>query len=129
MATQAVRPTGSEWSRHWALEPGTVYLNHGSFGATPTHVLEEQSRLRALLERDPTDFFFRVCPPLWQRAIEELSRFLNTDPAGMAFVTNATLGVNTVLRGLQFRPGDEILLTDHAYQACANAIDFACGRS
>ena len=125
----AIRPTGSEWSRHWALEPGTVYLNHGSFGATPTHVLDEQSRLRALLERDPTDFFFRVCPPLWQQALEGLSQFLKADPAGMAFVTNATLGVNTVLRGLQFQPRDEILLTDHAYQACANAIDFACGQS
>ena len=62
-------------------------------------------------------------------AVETLSQFLHADPAGMAFVTNATLGVNTVLRSLQFEPGDEILLTDHAYQACANAIEFACGRS
>ena len=50
------RPSRSEFGIHWALAPGTTFLNHGSFGACPLAVLEEQSRLRALLESDPVDF-------------------------------------------------------------------------
>jgi isopenicillin-N epimerase len=44
-------------------------------------------------------------------------------------VTNATAGVNAVLRSLVFKPGDEILLTDHAYEACAEAARYLAARS
>jgi len=122
-------PSRSEFGRHWALDPGTVFLNHGSFGACPTAVLEEQAQLRALLESDPMAFFLERGPPLWQRAIHSLSEFVGADPAGMTFQVNATAGVNTVLRSLDLRPGEEVLVSDHAYRACHNAVDYACARA
>ncbi|PYJ03855.1 MAG: aminotransferase, partial [Verrucomicrobia bacterium] len=33
--------------------------------------------------------------------------------------------VNTVLRSLRFHSGDELLVTDQAYNACRNALNFA----
>jgi isopenicillin-N epimerase len=123
------RPPRSELGVHWTLDPGTVYLNHGSFGACPATVLEEQSRLRALLEADPVDFLVNRGAVLWREAIAAFSAFVNADPAGMTFQTNATSGVNTVLRGLALREGDEIIVADHVYQACRNAVAYACGRS
>ena len=123
------RPPRSEFGIHWALDPGTTFLNHGSFGACPTAVLEEQSRLRALLESDPVDFYLNRGPALWQESIKTLSDFVGADPAGMTFQTNASSGVNTVLRSLALRPGDEIIVSDHAYRACRNAVDYACARS
>jgi len=45
------------------------------------------------------------------------------------FVTNATTGVNTILRSLDLSEGDEIIVPDHAYQACRNAIDFVTNMS
>ena len=122
-------PSRSEFGRYWALDPGTVYLNHGSFGACPIAVLEEQSRLRALLESDPMEFFFERCPALWQDALASLSDFVDADVAGMTFQVNATAGVNTVLRSLDLRPGDEVIVSDHAYRACRNAVEHVCTRS
>jgi isopenicillin-N epimerase len=51
------RPRKSDLSHHWTLDPETAFLNHGSFGATPSAILEEQSRFRALMENDPVRFF------------------------------------------------------------------------
>ena len=47
----------------------------------------------------------------------------------LVFVPNATAGVNTVLHSLRFEPGDELLVTDHEYNACRNAFDHAAERS
>ena len=46
-------PRKGELSEHWGLDDETVFLNHGSFGAAPVAVLEEQDRIRKLMERDP----------------------------------------------------------------------------
>lgn len=108
---------------HWSLEPEVTFLNHGSYGACPTRVLEEQSRLRARLEANPVRFFQREYPDLADAARAALGDFLDANPDDLAFVTNATTGVNTVLQSLHFVPGDELLTTDHEYNASRNALD------
>jgi isopenicillin-N epimerase len=115
----------SPLASHWTLDPAVDFLNHGSYGACPRVVLETQAELRRQLEAQPVRFFQRDAPTLLDRAREELAAFVGADANELAFVNNATTGVNTVLRSLTFGPGDELLVTDHAYNACRNAIDFA----
>ena len=113
----------------WRLDPDIVFLNHGSFGASPRAVLDHQTELRAIMESDPVNFIDGHGRELWAEAITRLSEFLNADPDGMAFVANATTGVNTVLASLKLDAGDKILVTDTTYQACRNAVDAVAERS
>lgn len=113
----------------WLLDPGVTFLNHGSFGSCPRPVLEFQQKLRDLLERQPVKFLVRELEPLWDEARAVLAGFVGAAREDLVFVPNATTGVNTVLRSLTFSPGDELLVTNHEYNACRNAVEFVAQRS
>ena len=123
------RPDPSPLAAHWTLDREVTFLNHGAFGACPREVLALQSEIRARMERDPIDFMVRALEPLLDEARVRLAGFLHGDPDDLAFVDNATAGANTVLRSLELHPGDELLTTDHGYNACLNALDAVAGRS
>jgi isopenicillin-N epimerase len=106
----------------WRLDPSVTFLNHGSFGACPEAVLATQAEWRDRMEREPVLFLGRQLEGLLEAARAQVGAFIGADPDDLAFVTNATTGVNTVLRSLAFAPGDELLTTDHEYNATLNAL-------
>lgn len=114
---------------HWTLDPAVTFLNHGSFGACPRAVLEHQQQLRARLESEPVRFMVRELPALLEDARRRLAAFVGADADDLGFVRNATSGVNAVLRSLTLNAGDELLITDQAYPACRNALEFVAERS
>jgi isopenicillin-N epimerase len=101
----------------WAIDPRLAYLNHGSFGATPRSVLARQEELRTELERNPVGFLVYRLPELLDAVRAEVAAFLGADADGVAFVDNATTGVQTVVAQARLAAGDEILTTDHCYPA------------
>ncbi len=119
----------SSFARFWRLDPDVSFLNHGSFGACPVAVLERQAELRDELEREPVDFLVRRLPERLAEVRAVLGGFLGAEPDDLAFVPNATTGVNAVLGSLDLNPGDELLTTTHAYPGCRNALAHACART
>ena len=115
--------------RHWLLDPEIIFLSHGAFGACPRRVLEFQSEWRARLERQPSQFLVRELETHLDAARQTLAQFVGAETDDLVFVPNATSGINAVLRSLAFQPGDELLTTDHEYNACRNALDFVAERS
>ena len=118
----------SEHARHWPLDPRVDFLNHGSYGAAPRVVLEAQATWRLQLEHEPVRFMVERLEPALDAARAAVGAFVGAEPDDLAFVTNATTGVNTVLRSLRFEPGDELLTTDHEYNAVRNALDYVAAR-
>jgi isopenicillin-N epimerase len=114
--------TGEGRRRHWRLDPEIAFLNHGSFGACPIPVLEAQSALRDLLEAEPVRFLDRELERRLDAARVDVAAFLGADPEGLAFLPNATTAVATVLESLRLRAGDEVVATDHEYNATLNAL-------
>jgi isopenicillin-N epimerase len=119
----------SEHARHWLLDPAVDFLNHGSFGATPRLVLEAQAAWRDAMEREPVRFMVEAFEPALDAARAALAAFVGADADDLAFVTSATAGCNTVLRSLEVAPGDELLTTDHAYNAVRNAMQHVADRA
>jgi isopenicillin-N epimerase len=115
--------------RHWLLDPSVIFLNHGSFGACPIPVLQYQTELRQRMERQPVQFFVRDLEGLLDEARAALGVFLGAPAHDLAWVPNATTAVNAVLRSLSFDPGDELLTTDHEYNACRNVLDLVASHA
>jgi len=114
----------SEFSHLWAIEPGAIYLNHGSFGACTKYILEKQNEYRQMLEGQPMRFMVRQLEGMINSAREKIAAFVKADPSDLVFVQNATAAVNTVFRSLHFEPGDEILITNHIYYGCKKALEY-----
>jgi isopenicillin-N epimerase len=116
--------------REFTLDPTIRFLNHGSFGACPRAVQEAQRGFRDALEREPVQFLVRHLEPLLDETRTALAAFVGADPAGLVFVPNATTGVATALAALDdLAPGDALLVTDHGYNACRNAIERIAART
>ena len=105
-------PEPSPFRRFWQLAPNTVFLNHGSFGACPIPILKLQSELRRQMEGEPVQFLWRRYEERLEPARRALAKFVGARSRDVVFITNATTGVNAVVRSMTFRPGDELLTTN-----------------
>ena len=102
---------------YFLLDPGVIFLNHGSFGATPKPVFEAYQRWQLELEHQPVEFLGRRYNGLMQTARAALASYVGTSENNVVYVTNVTVGLNIVARSLELEPGDEVLTTDHEYGA------------
>jgi isopenicillin-N epimerase len=112
----------------WMLDENIVYLNHGSYGAAPRRVLAAQQRWRDALERDPARFVRDELPEALDAARRALSGYLGADLNNLAYVDNATTGINAVVASLDLGSGDEVVTTSHAYSAVRKTLAYHCGR-
>jgi isopenicillin-N epimerase len=119
----------------WHLAPDATFLNHGSFGACPKCVLAEQERQRLAMEAHPDRFFRKEIMPraddatALREAIAPLARFVGAAPDAVAMIENATSGVQAVVRSLPLARGDEVLITDHTYNAVRLIVEARCAET
>jgi isopenicillin-N epimerase len=111
-------PSPEALRAEFLLDPDVIFLNHGSFGATPEPVFNEYQRWQRELERQPVEFLGRNADRLLDEARAKMAAFVGCDADSLAFNPNPTTGVNVIARSLRLEPGDEILGTDLEYGAC-----------
>jgi isopenicillin-N epimerase len=110
------------------LDPGVVFLNHGSYGACPREVFADFQRWQLEMERNPVEFLGRRSAGLLATSRARLAAYLGAQPEHLVYVPNATTGVNIVARSFPLQPGDEVLATDHEYGACDATWRFVCAQ-
>ena len=99
------------------LDPNVVFLNHGSFGATPRPVFERYQILQRELESEPVEFLGRNASSLLSIARSSLAVYLGTERDNLVYVTNVTEALNIVAHSLKLGEGDEVLTSNMEYGA------------
>lgn len=96
---------------------GRSYLNAGTEGPMPEAAA---AAVRAQVERDLAQGrvghdYFELVMDLARRVRAAYAAVLGADLGEVALTGSTTDGVNTVLGGLSFAPGDEIVTSDHEH--------------
>ena len=111
------------------LDTSITFLNHGSFGACPKPIFEEFQRFQLELETEPVNFIQKKQTDYLKTARASLAKFVGCKAQDLYFTTNPTFAINTLMRSLKLKAGDEILATNHEYGAMDRTWHFYCKKS
>jgi len=106
------------WRRvreEFQLDPGFSHLNCGSLGATPRLVTDAVSATVRDVEGDPANSTFGWGGRQMEEVRARAAQFLGADIDEIAITRNTTEGMNAVVEGIDFAPGDQVLTTNHEH--------------
>jgi L-cysteine/cystine lyase len=103
-----------------ALED-VVYFNTGTYGLMPEPALASFLEMVAEFERRGQAARGDIYPRIGDTR-QRIAGLLGADAGEIAFTRNATDGINLVLAGLDWRPGDEVITTDEEHPAIAHPL-------
>ncbi|EXJ63916.1 hypothetical protein A1O7_00251 [Cladophialophora yegresii CBS 114405] len=113
---------GHGFKSQFLFDPKYTNLNHGSFGSYSLPVRNALRGYQKLAEAAPDKFLRYQYVDLLDKSRERIARLLNVPPDECVFVQNATSGVNTVLRNLQYKEKDCIIYFDTIYGAIEKTL-------
>jgi len=106
------------------LNKDFYFFNHGSYGACPDYVFQKYMDKARLLESQPIDYFQKLLLPELANSRARIAEFIGAESDDIILTKNATYAANMVIRSLELRPQDEIIITNLEYGACINAWKF-----
>ncbi len=109
---------------HFNFRDGYINLNHGSFGSYSTVVRNAVHEWQDRIEESPDQFLRFDYLPAITSVRSRLAKLVNCLTDELVFVQNATSGINTILRSINFGEGDTILHLSTVYGAVDNTIQY-----
>lgn len=100
---------GRSLRTEFMLEDGYTPLNHGSYGVYPKAVRPYLHDYQLQAEINPDKFLRREMFPVLESNRERLASLVHCDPQELAFVTNASVGINSVIRSLMLHHSEKLL--------------------
>lgn len=101
-------------SRQFPLEPGLTYLNAANICPASRPVLDRHLELLRDFHANPAFQNREKYKPAYERVRAKLAAMLGASSADeIAITRNTSEGNNIIVAGLDFKPGDEILICDH----------------
>ena len=76
LSVPVTAPMAETLRQEFLLDRDVVFLNHGSFGATPEPVFAEYGRWQRELERQPVEFLGRRAEGLLDQAPASMTTYL-----------------------------------------------------
>lgn len=108
----------------FSIDPGVTFLNHGSFGACPKIIFDSLINFQRRLENEPVKFLANDIYQLLRESRSALSEYINCAIDDIAFFPNPSTALNTLIRSLDLKKGDQVLTTNHEYGALDRTWNF-----
>ncbi len=93
------------------LKLGKIYLNHASLSPVPQPVIDRANLFLKRRSETHIDDMSQYIHDA-EEAKQKLAILLNGDPDRFAFFDNTSTGLNILAQGLDWKPGDRVLLND-----------------
>ncbi|KAF8651420.1 hypothetical protein AX16_004723 [Volvariella volvacea WC 439] len=116
-------PFGRAMLKYFNLSPEYINLNHGSYGTPPLPVHQAYNRLTLEVEQNPDRFHRFTYLPLLTQSRELVAKLIGAKSVDeCVFVQNASMGLNTVLRNIEWEEGDVIFDCNTTYHSISRTV-------
>lgn len=107
----------------FVLDPRKVYLNIGTTGSTPRHVLKNYNKYNCLVAKDPWAMGNEWGEwPYLTELIDAIAPQFGANPDELVLSRNTTDGMCSIIGGLNLQNGDEIITTHHEHVAAISPL-------
>lgn len=115
---------GKSYRDEFLIKKDVIFLNNGSFGATPKPVFDSFVEWSKRLEEQPVYFFVDEYSELLENTLNRTKKFLGIKSGETAFIENTTSGINAIINSLKHKltKQDKILFLDDAYKGIKNTL-------
>jgi selenocysteine lyase/cysteine desulfurase len=105
----------SEVQRAFTVDRTLVNLNNGGVSPSPAFVQDAMKKHLDLSNKAPTYYMWQIQEPMREGVRKRMAREWGVDPEEVAFVRNASEGLQTLQFGMDLGAGDEVLTTTQDY--------------
>jgi isopenicillin-N epimerase len=99
----------------FTLDRTLINLNNGGVSPSPRIVQDAMRRYLELSNEAPVYSMWRVLEPQVEMVRQQLARDFGCEPEELAITRNASEALEAVQLGLELKPGDEVITTNHDY--------------
>ncbi|HID39161.1 MAG TPA: aminotransferase class V-fold PLP-dependent enzyme [Calditrichaeota bacterium] len=104
----------SEYRKFFPVTAQKIYLNHAAISPLSTRVTEKMEWFLDERSFGRIDVFAQA-REIREEARQTVAQIINGQPDNIAFIGNTSEGFNHLVNGLQWREGDEVILTDYEF--------------
>jgi selenocysteine lyase/cysteine desulfurase len=105
----------------YAISAAVINLNNGGVSPQPIPVQEAHIKNYQFCNEAPTYYMWRILDQGREPLRARLAEFAGVLPDEIAINRNATEGLNTIIFGIDLKPGDEVVLSKYDYPNMMNA--------
>jgi len=105
----------AEIARAFDVDRTLVNLNNGGVSPAPAHVLEAMIRDLRFSNEIPVEHMWNVLEPRIESVRRDLAQMFGCDAEEIAITRNASESQETLILGIDLKPGDEVIVTNQNY--------------
>lgn len=100
---------------NFVLQEGLRYFNNGSLGTCPEYVVKATEKFRRTLDGFPSKYMWGGWEDNKEEVRQKAADMFGVSKETIALIHNTTEGMNLVASSMNFKAGEEVLLSNHEH--------------